>query len=326
MATRGPYGSRVGKSTTSDERCESAWKSFPEIYNSFGKAAEASPLTIVKVLTPNNFHGARELMRTNYTAVLPGFLRPLQIPELVRLGRNFDGGYLADRRCIEDAECLVSIGINDDWSFEKDFRTRSQVPIIAIDARTSKWLFRRRQYRETIKSFLKGLVGQKNRSDPRQHKVLLEDYEEFFRNDNRHIRKFVAGVRDRKHITINDVVNGFMPKHCCRFLLKIDIEGAEYGILDDILGVSSRLDGLVMEFHDVGERIDEIGVFIAKLPLRLCHVHCNNYGRVDDRGLPEAIELSFTAREVIGTHVVELPNVLDRRNSPHLPEIRIAFE
>ena len=265
-------------------------------------------------------------MRAVNTVVLPRFLRPLQVPELVRLGRNFDGGYLVDRRCIGDAECLVSIGINDDWSFEKDFRIRSPAPIIAIDATTSKWLFRRRQYRETIKSFLKGLVGQKNRSDPRQHKALLKDYKEFFRKDNRHIRKFVAGVQGRKHITIDGVVNELMPKHHRHFLLKIDIEGAEYGILDDICVVSSRLVGLVMEFHDVGERIDEIGAFMAKLPLYLCHVHCNNYGRVDDRGLPEAIELSFTAREVSGTYVMELPNVMDRRNSPHLPEIQIAFE
>ena len=98
-------------------------------------------------------------MRAANTAVLPAFFRPRKVPSLVRLGRDFDGGYLIDSRCIGDSDCLVSIGINDDWSFEKDFSSLSQAPIIAIDAKTSRWLFRRRQYREAIKSFVKGLAG-----------------------------------------------------------------------------------------------------------------------------------------------------------------------
>ena len=265
-------------------------------------------------------------MRAANTAVLPAFFRPQKVPNLVRLGRDFDGGYLIDSRCIGDANCLVSIGINDDWSFEKDFSSLSQAPIIAIDAKTSRWLFRRRQYREAIKSFLKGLAGRKNRSDPRQHKALLKDYDEFFRNEKRHIRKFVSSANDAKHITINEVVNSLMPSHHSRFLLKIDIEGAEYGILNDICGIYRRLVGLVMEFHDVAKRIDEIEAFMARLPLNLCHVHCNNYGKIGDRGLPEAIELSFTACKTCDTQVVELPHFLDRSNSPHLPEIQIVFE
>ena len=136
----------------------------------------------------------------------------------------------------------------------------------------------------------------------------------------------MASANDAKHITISEVVNRFIPNHHRRFLLKIDIEGAEYGILNDICGISGRLVGLVMEFHEVAERIDEIEAFMARLPLNLCHVHCNNYGKIDDRGLPEAIELSFTACKAWDTHLVELPNVLDRSNSPYLPEIQIAFE
>lgn len=258
--------------------------------------------------------------------ILPEFFRPFEVPELVRLGRDFDGGYLVDERSVKNADCLVSIGIYDDWSFEKDFKSKSQSPIIAVDATTSRWLFIRRYWRESLKSFLKELVGRKNRDDPRRHKVLLKDYGEFFRNDNRHVRKYVAGVRDSKHITIDDIVNGLLPKDCSRFFLKIDIEGDEYGILDDIRAVSGRLTGLVMEFHDVPRRIDEISGFLARLPLSLCHVHCNNYGGVSDRGLPEAIELSFTPHEVGGARVEALPDALDQPNLPHLSEIGIAFE
>lgn len=261
------------------------------------------------------------------TAILPGFLRPYRIPELVRLGRDFDGGYLIDDRCIGDADCVVSIGIGDDWSFEKGFRSRSLAPIIAIDATTSRWMFIRRHCRDSVKGFAKRLVGREIRYDPRRHIALLKDYGDFFRNDdNLHIRKYVAGVRDSKHITIDDIANGLLPQDCGRFLLKIDIEGGEYGILDDIRAVSGRLTGLVVEFHDVPRRIDEIGRFLARLPLNLCHVHCNNFCGTITRGLPEVVELSLTAHGVGGARVEVLPHALDRPNLPHLPDFGIAFE
>ena len=258
--------------------------------------------------------------------ILPGFLRPFQVPELVRLGRDFDGGYLVDERSVNEADCLVSIGIGDDWSFEKDFRSRSRSPIIAIDATTSRWMFIRRRCRDSVKGFVKRLVGREIRFDPRRHTALLKDYGEFFRNSNLHVRKYVGGVRDSKHITFDDIVDGLLPKDCSRFFLKIDIEGDEYGILNDIRAVSDTLTGLVMEFHDVPGRVDEIRRFLADLPLSLCHVHCNNYGGISDRGLPEAVELSFTAHEVGGACVVALPSALDSPNAPHLPEIGISFE
>ena len=74
----------------------------------------------------------------------------------------------------------------------------------------------------------------------------------------------MSSANDAKHITINEVMNSLMPSHHSRFLLKIDIEGAEYGILNDICGISRRLVGLVMEFHDVAKRIDEIEAFMAR--------------------------------------------------------------
>ena len=262
-------------------------------------------------------------------AILPGFLRPFQVPELIRLGRDFDGGYLADERSVNCADCLVSIGIDDDWSFEKDFKSRSQSPVIAVDATTSRWLFIRRHCRNSVKGFVKGLVGREVRFDPRRNKALLKllkDYSEFFQNDNCHVRKYVAGVRDSRRITVDDIVNGMLPQDCGRFLLKIDIEGGEYGILDDICAVSGRLTGLVMEFHDVPRRVDDIRRFLERLPLSLCHVHCNNFCQTIEHGLPQAIELSLTAHGVGGACVEALPNALDQPNLPHLPEIGIAFE
>ena len=54
-----------------------------------------------------------------------------------------------------------------------------------------------------------------------------------------------------------------------KFFLKIDIEGDEYKILDQIIKNSENLTGLVIEFHDVSRNIKMIETFIQKLHLIL---------------------------------------------------------
>ena len=42
--------------------------------------------------------------------------------DLVRIGRDNDGGYLVSKSDIEKSDVLIGLGINDDWSFERDFK------------------------------------------------------------------------------------------------------------------------------------------------------------------------------------------------------------
>ena len=39
----------------------------------------------------------------------------------IRLGKDWDGGYLVDQAAVQAAHKLVSFGINDEWSFESAF-------------------------------------------------------------------------------------------------------------------------------------------------------------------------------------------------------------
>ena len=40
--------------------------------------------------------------------------------DLIRLGKNNDGGYLIERESVKSVNSLISMGISTDWSFEKD--------------------------------------------------------------------------------------------------------------------------------------------------------------------------------------------------------------
>ena len=49
------------------------------------------------------------------------FFYPKYDIDLKRLGNEYDGGYLISKTTLKNTKNLISLGINDDWSFEKDF-------------------------------------------------------------------------------------------------------------------------------------------------------------------------------------------------------------
>ena len=57
--------------------------------------------------------------------------------------------------------------------------------------------------------------------------------------------------------------------------LKIDIEGAEYRILNCLIKHTKQISGLVIELHSVDVHIDRIKDFIEKFPLPIVHTHAN---------------------------------------------------
>ena len=52
---------------------------------------------------------------------LPSFLQPYKNKNLIRLGNDYDGGYLVDKNIVRESDALISFGISYDWSFEKIF-------------------------------------------------------------------------------------------------------------------------------------------------------------------------------------------------------------
>ena len=53
---------------------------------------------------------------------LPLNFKPKKKFKLVRIGKNNDGGYLCGLNSVKIAKNLISLGVFDDISFEKNFR------------------------------------------------------------------------------------------------------------------------------------------------------------------------------------------------------------
>jgi hypothetical protein len=251
----------------------------------------------------------------NSKAVLPLFLRPIKGADLVRIGRDNDGGYLVDKRSIISSEFLLGFGIYDDWSFEKDFIKYTNVPVVAFDASVGQKFFLKK---------LRVALSRGSRKSVYWLRIWV-DYLRFFKGSNKHIKKFIGKDEKDHHISINTIAKEIVPSNIKNLFFKIDIEGSEYQALDDLVAISNRITGLVIEFHEVDLYIDQIKSFIERFPLNLCHMHCNNYAPLNESSIPPSIEATFTKFDVENDYVEELPTPMDQPNKAGEEDYSISF-
>ncbi len=237
-----------------------------------------------------------------------------QATDLIRLGGDHDGGYLVSESDVMKSNYLLSMGIADDWRFEAGFLRIKPVPITAYDASISAAYF--------LKKTLKSLWAL-SRKAPRWARVAIK-YNLFFSKKNvKHIKQFVGASSKGKSYC--DLSSALAPAKNTPFFLKIDIEGDEYDLLDELIAHQSNMTGLVIEFHDCPDYLARIESFIAQCELRLVHIHANNCAALEaTTGLPSVLELTFSRHADLGTSAT-LPHPLDQPNDSKKEEILLAF-
>lgn len=255
---------------------------------------------------------------------LPGDWRPRLICDAVRLGNKHDGGYVVAARSVSATEVLVSLGLSDDWSFEADFcRTNPVTRVIGFDPTITRSFWLKRIFSHTGAALFRFELDRVGRVFDWLRFQRFFDGE---RHEYRSIRIGYDGVRSHSLNTIFREIGG------ANIFLKIDIEGSEYRVLDQIAANAHRLTGLVMEFHDVDLMRDRITHFLRAVQgeLVVCHLHPNNCAGVDARGDPLAVEISLVPRRFVRegecAEFEILPASLDRPNDARQPEILVSFE
>jgi len=69
--------------------------------------------------------------------ILPNIFRPKFDFDIIRLGTDFDGGYLVEKSSVINSKFLFSFGISTNWDFEKDFIKINNNKFLAYDGSVS---------------------------------------------------------------------------------------------------------------------------------------------------------------------------------------------
>jgi hypothetical protein len=218
----------------------------------------------------------------------------------VRLGRNWDGGYVVPKELLDNASVLITFGIGPDWSFESDFLKLNPKNIcIGVDYSVSDYLF----YEDACLSIFKNLHFKsrwkyfKNRFERfLSWKKFIKDSRFLFINkrvfDSYQFSDCILVSDVMEHEFLRDAANEY------RCILKCDIEGGEYRIINDILLVDN-IDVLILEFHDINplaKTFFEVINSISEI-YEIFHIHPNNSAAISPvSGFPDVIEVTFIKR------------------------------
>ena len=264
-------------------------------------------------------------------ARLPAFLRPEPVGELVRLGRDHDGGYLVPLAALHATKGLLSFGLNDDWSFEEAaVRRLPGIPVVAHDRSVSRWKFPAQSLALFLLAPLRAVfLGRKVLRRPCNLLAAFPAHVRFFR-DNRVHRPLFLGDRSRNgFIDFRDALRHPLLASCPEVLVKSDIEGAEYDAFanpsrEDL----ARVSALVVEFHHLDRELPRLRSLALSLAgdFAIAHVHANNHILPASDGTPPVIEVTWVARRHIPAHPT-LADVthLDQPCDPGRPECPIEF-
>ena len=251
----------------------------------------------------------------------------MECGNLVRLGSQFDGGYVVCRKDLLQSNFLLSFGINDDWNFESSFLK------VIPDAVVHSYDYSVRFYTYVMK-----LVGAIPRLVLRRisfaeflRRISLPfHYLSFFRGKSVHFQEKVTSPIFAEFDVSVPII--FSRVDSDFIYLKIDIEGSEYKILREILEFSDRIVGMVIEFHDVTFLQDKFQLTLNQLSQHfdIIHIHGNNFNYISkDTGVSDVLELTLSKRgnhskevKILSTPVVGLDSPNDRTKPDHVFSIK----
>lgn len=254
------------------------------------------------------------------------FLRPRIVDDLVRRGNSKDGGYVLPSSVLATIDAVVSFGLSTDWSIEEDLaRANNQLTIHVYDHSVGVKSFARALKNATFKF----LGGRTSLAELRSRYSTYAGYKNFFVGNRIHFRERIFNRRDNPNDATIDLV--FRRVVAARHVfLKMDIEGAEYRVIPQILTFSDRIDLMVVEFHDTdpSRAIFEDQVNAILDHFNIVHLHGNNIAGVAADGLPECLEITFLSKrfETTGAFRDRLPLAgLDVPNDPLKPDVPLCF-
>ena len=255
------------------------------------------------------------------------FLKPLYFPNLKRIGAKNDGGYIVPDTLLRDSDGLLSFGYGYDSSFERDYiqRTQNQIFIYDHTCDYKKLIF---SLLKTIKRFF---LFRKNIRDVKKHYKDLEQHYKFVNSKNVFFNKkeIVKEKKNQNEINLNEIFQSIFFK---KAILKCDIEGSEYEILQDIITHSEKIICILIEFHNIDQNIEKFKKSMNKLCeiFSIVHLHGNNHEPLlEGINIPKTLEITLVKKKFVNEtkFVNKFPiKDLDSPNNPSIGDLEFEFQ
>jgi hypothetical protein len=268
-------------------------------------------------------------------------IRPVQLNDLVRIGKRQDGGYVISQRQLDGTKVLLSFGISTDWSFDDDFLHRSNnVALYAYDYSVSAHVLRKRIVKSLCSAiysiFTQYFHTAKERISFATEKI-LHPFQRFFNpaKNRWFFKKYLGNHDSDEYVSVNTVFGTHL-KHRAEDLsvfVKMDIEESEYRTLPAFKPFYHLINGFAIEFHNLdilGNNFTEIVREMSEY-FYVAHVHANNYDRcIYPDTLPKTLEITFINKQLVpetpvdSTRSYPIPG-LDFPCDPKFPDVSIVF-
>jgi hypothetical protein len=219
---------------------------------------------------------------TNFRKQLPNdldWLKPWDV-ELARIGNPGDGGYLVPTALINKCDGLLSMGLGENWTFDEHWHElKPNDPIHMYDGTVTKASLPEHAWQWPDRD-------------------LCSMYEQFF-NCTPGVRHYMEMIGNgRTDTNLETCIRRLGVKN---IFLKMDIEGGEYTLIDDLIRYKDNILGMATEIHGVNTRRDLFCQSMFKICSEyvIVHVHANiGVPPFGPEGLTDALEITFLRKDL----------------------------
>jgi hypothetical protein len=220
---------------------------------------------------------------------LPKILQPFECIDLIRVGKDYDGGYLVNSEDMLKTSQLISLGVGPDWSFEKQFVKINDCSVVAYDEKIDSPDDEYRNFFVGNKKHILKNIGHNFNNVPFEN--IIQEHDIFLKCD-------IEGAE-------YDL-----------FSKLIEYSSSFVGMIIEVHNLNER------------NNLADLFNLISKLNQKLVHIHVNNYFyyKKENSAIPDILELTFSSSKNIkyNSHL-SLPHRLDMPNNPNDMEFQINF-
>lgn len=251
--------------------------------------------------------------------------------DLIRVGRAFDGGYVVPRSILLMCDAVVGLGIKDDWTFETTAaRHMDGCRCIHLYDPTMSliWLLQR-AISVLPKMLAHAMLLDRPRLKEDVHRMLAPVRYMLFRGrGGMHFQEWAGGDGG---VNASEIIHRALAAHGSAVLLKVDIEGAEYGLFGDVEAWADHVPLIVVEFHGLATDTTPFNSALRDL-VRLytpVHIHGNTGAGQLSCGFPCVPEITFVRSGLIASRMprCSLPYPVPGLDQPnHRDHSALSFE